>query len=747
MTEGNPPLGAGEFLSPRAFLESELSPTRTETDADALQLARLRYRELGDAASALEIIGPMVTRDASRDDVRQLYIEIAEAAGTAMAAAETLERALKDATMGVDARERIGFDLATLYLQEGELKQAREAFLQVVLFGGGGPPALAAARRLLDLESDPGDPEIAGAALKLIAGAAPDATDRKEAATQLLILRARTGDRQAAEELVELHARSSDWTKLPGALRLVFRTDGDFSRNVWLLLRLEDSAIQEAALNEFVSLLDELAVWAERESPEQTHALVRAKARALSTDPSRHAETSRTYRSLVETFGRAEDVLDFEAFADSTADPAARHQDRRWLYRWRAAQDPRSAEVLSEWAEAEEEYGDRQAAIALYERLAKMESGPKAAFEGLRRLISPATDDRLAGLVRAAIPAVKPDERAALRSILAGLLLEQASRLDEAILVLSSAEDGEPHAAAETSEAFEAAARAYRRLLLVAERNSSREDLVRIAVAAADASARGGGLAEVRHALVRVADVVSESPALAPDLERLCRAIGDWTRLAGSLASRAAKEVRPKEKTDLLLQAARLLLEESADAASALRVIELARATTPESVDAQLLWARAKLALGHAKEALDVLYEAAGRIGATPSPELAAVQLEIGRAHLAVDEVVEAFTALEFGFDVDPHAGDIAILLGLVAHDLDDHSTAERAFTAVTTMPPRERDSGPSSDGTSRAIAFYHLASLAFSDGEIAKAREFASSALKADPGHLGARSLIEAIA
>ncbi|MGA7120251.1 MAG: hypothetical protein WBY94_09150 [Polyangiaceae bacterium] len=747
MTEGNPPLLGGDFLAPRAFLESELSPTQTETDADAVQLARLRYRELGDATSALEIIGPIVAKDASRDDIRHLFIEITEAAGVSMAAAETLERALREPTMAVDARERVGFDLATIYLQEGELKQAREAFLRVVLIGAGGPPALAAARRLLDLDGDPSDPEAAGAALKLIAKAAPDATDRKEAATQLLSLRARAGDRQAAEELVELHARSNDWTKLPEALWTVFRTSGDFGRNVWILLRLEESAVQEGALSEFVSLLDELAMRAERESPEQTHALVRAKARALSTDPSRHAEASRAYRGLVETFGRAEDVLDFEAFADSTADPADRHQDRRWLYRWRAAQDPRSGKVLSEWATVEEEYGDRQAAIALYERLAKMESGPKVAFEGLRRLISPATDDRLAGLVRAAIPTVKPDERAALRTILAGLLLEQASRLDEAIDVLSSAVDGEPQAAGDASETLDAAAKAYCSLLLVAERNSSREDLVRIAVAAADACARCGGLAKAHHALVRVADVVSESPALAPDLERLCHAIGDFTRLAGSLATRAAKETRPKEKTDLLLQAGRLLLEESADAASALRVIELARATSPESVDARLLWARAKGAVGQAKEALDVLYDTAGRIVGTPSSELAAVYLEIGRSHLAEDEIVEAFAALELGFGVDPNAGDIAILLGLVARDLDEHSIAERAFTAVTTRPPPERGSRPSSDGASRAVAFFHLASLAFGDGEIAKAREFASNALKADPGHRAARALMEAIA
>jgi hypothetical protein len=748
VTEGNSPVGGNGFHAAEAFGEVRSARPRSEGEADALRLARLRYRELGDAASALEIIEPLIAKDAGDDGLRQLYIEIAEATGAPFAAAETLERALRDPSIPGDARERIGFDAATIYLQEGELKQARAAFLEVVLVGAGGPRGVAAARRLIDLESEPGDPRVVGAALELIARAAPDVIDRREAATQLLWMRARgAGDRRAAEQLAELYADADDWSRLPEALRILLGGSGDdVARGISLVLRLEESALRARAVADFVGLVDEVVDRLGPDSSEQMRALARARARALSVDPAQHGEASTTYRSLIEAFENEEDAADFESFLDSREDVAGKNDDRRWLYRWRASRASPSAEVLIELAKAEEECGDRQAAIAVYERLVEMDSGRQIAFEALGRLGSPAAVDRLAPLLRAAIPQAKAGgERATLKAILGGILLEQAKRLDEAIAVLSGA--GEEPAGVEkmAGDAFDAAARAYRKLLLVAERECSRDDLVRIAVATADACARAGGLAEAREALVRVADVLSQSPELAPDLERLCRAIGDWKRLASSLASQAAHDTTARGRTDLLLRAGRLLLEKSGDPESALRVIELAREASPEDVDAQVLWARAQLALGRSKLALDVLCEAARRRGGAQPQALASVHFEIAKAHLSLDEIVEAFEALKVGFDLDPRAVDGATLLGLVALDLDDEWTAERAFTAVTMQPPRE-GSGPGDESGTRSNALCRLAAIALDRGDIARARRLATSARDADPGDLAARTLLETL-
>src|ERR1700690_1602391 len=180
----------GRADSEAAVLAVEMNVARPpRSDRVRRRLAELRYRELGAPPSPHEILEPLGAKDAGDDDLRQLYIEIAGALGTQMAAAETLERALND-TMANDVRERIAFDVATLYLQEGELKQARSAFLEVVLVGAGGPRALAAARRLLDLEGEPGDPHVMGTALEMVANAAPDAADRHDAASRLLSLHA-----------------------------------------------------------------------------------------------------------------------------------------------------------------------------------------------------------------------------------------------------------------------------------------------------------------------------------------------------------------------------------------------------------------------------------------------------------------------------------------------------------------------------------------------------------------------------
>ena len=291
---------------------------------------------------------------------------------------------------------------------------------------------------------------------------------------------------------------------------------------------------------------------------------------------------------------------------------------------------------------------------------------------------------------------------------------------------------------------WEAASEAYRRLLPTVQRGSSREELARIAVATAEACAKGGGLEQAREGLERAVDTLSSAPELTGDLERVCRAMQDWARLGDLLLYRAGREDDPEKKRELLLRAGQFLLEDPAGLTKALSVIEQCRADNPDSVDVLLLWSRAQSASGLAHKALAVLYDAADRNRGKRSPALANIYLEIAKAHLSVDEVVEAYEALEFGFGVDWRVGDIAMLLGLVALDLDEHKTADRAFSAVTTLPPRKDAAGPGADAATKAVAFYHLASLAFAKGDVAKARRLVGKAVGGDPAHQGARSLLE---
>jgi tetratricopeptide (TPR) repeat protein len=294
---------------------------------------------------------------------------------------------------------------------------------------------------------------------------------------------------------------------------------------------------------------------------------------------------------------------------------------------------------------------------------------------------------------------------------------------------------------------WKSAAESNRKLLALIEDSSSPEELARVAVATADACQRAGVLEEAREALARALAAVERSPELLPDLEQLCQAMKDWRRLASVLMARAESEPSEDAKADLLLRAGRLLLDEASEPASALPVLDQFRSAKPESVDGRLLWARAQVALGNVQEALKLLYDTIERSPDKRSPGIAIIYLEIGKAHLAVDELPEALFALESGFSVDWRTGDIAMQLGLVALDLGEDKTAERAFSAVTTLPSRKGLAAARADAAAKATAYYHLATAAVRKGDLAKARRLAGKALGGEPHNIAAaRALIESL-
>jgi lipopolysaccharide biosynthesis regulator YciM len=122
---------------------------------------------------------------------------------------------------------------------------------------------------------------------------------------------------------------------------------------------------------------------------------------------------------------------------------------------------------------------------------------------------------------------------------------------------------------------------------------------------------------------------------------------------------------------------------------------------------------------------------------------LAFVNLEIGKAHLSQDELLEAFDALKAGFSLNGRVCAMAMMLGLVAIDLGEMQVAERALSAVTTMPSRSDAAPEGADPASRVIAYFHLASIAYEKGDIGRARRLATKAVTGDPDHVAARALL----
>jgi hypothetical protein len=122
---------------------------------------------------------------------------------------------------------------------------------------------------------------------------------------------------------------------------------------------------------------------------------------------------------------------------------------------------------------------------------------------------------------------------------------------------------------------------------------------------------------------------------------------------------------------------------------------------------------------------------------------VASLQLEIAHAHLAGDELFEAFDALKAGFNLDRKNVELALLLGLVALDLDDDKTAERGLLAVISLPATD----PGVSAETRATAFYHLGALAHLKGDVARARRMLGKATGENPNHEAARALLDALA
>jgi tetratricopeptide (TPR) repeat protein len=623
------------------------------------------------------------------DDLRRRYVELAEAEGSQLRAAEVLSRALSEGVRP-DVRERVGFDVAMLYLGEGELPKARAAFLDVLGAGANGPAALAAARRLLRLQVDPSDPELYGPANETIAKADPDPAARQEAAENILRLHgvapqkdaliavayralvgtarsaealswlrrfyaksgnapgflewlehaehwgplakviegdidlapakekgrlfaqlgeirlvrlgdangavaafgralaldpigaadlalaaltrahaslrdrdrhdlvlkiaralsrkelgaralglcrelfaepslepaavqeiaeiahdeddnalyrhalehlsrvgdedsrkkalerlgdfqfAQLGDRRAAaaswrpaarmyesaapEErahaqslyervleavpddgeaagrLAEMYATSGDWSKLPEVLRVLIRSSKDVERSARILLTLEKSAVDAGEVGEYVQLLDDLVALSPASSgpSEALLGLKRVRARALGADASRHADAAAAYRDLIESSKKDEDVAAFEAFLEAWPNAEERLHDRRWLYERRVASGQRPAEVLLEWAKAEEELGETDAALALYVRLGELAPSQREGLEALCRL-KLHTGDFEGGLsaLRSLRELGTDEERRAVTLRMARVLLEDLGRPAEAALALA----------------------------------------------------------------------------------------------------------------------------------------------------------------------------------------------------------------------------------------------------------------------------------------------------------------------
>lgn len=108
---------------------------------------------------------------------------------------------------------------------------------------------------------------------------------------------------------------------------------------------------------------------------------------------------------------------------------------------------------------------------------------------------------------------------------------------------------------------------------------------------------------------------------------------------------------------------------------------------------------------------------------------------ELALIHLEQDELYEAFDALVQAQKLERSQPRIALLLGLVAADLDDVGTASSALrTAVAATKPN--DEKPALNATERANAYVELCRLQLIRGSQSTARQMLERATEENPNH-----------
>jgi tetratricopeptide (TPR) repeat protein len=282
--------------------------------------------------------------------------------------------------------------------------------------------------------------------------------------------------------------------------------------------------------------------------------------------------------------------------------------------------------------------------------------------------------------------------------------------------------------------AWDRAGAIYARMMRAWAPTQGTGSLVRAASRLLEACERAGRPGDAREPLEDALRRASGHAEIERALERVYKLTSDWTALAALLAARAERVSEVTEKAALLLRAATILVDHAGDPSAALPWIEQARKAHPESLEANLLWAKLLKASGRTREALGALEDAVSRARGKRSPALAGVYLEMGRAYLAGDDLVEAFDALKSGFAIDWHCGELALLLGLLALDMGDDKIAERALLAVAMAAPRKEGSSAGATDSEKLTAYHHLAALAQAQGDLVKARRWADRAANDEP-------------
>ncbi len=183
------------------------------------RLAQLRVELLDDPAGALDAVQPLLMRAPGRDDVRSLFIELSRRTDQLADASRLLERVART-IRDADVRAKVEWEVAQLALERRDAKAEREAYRRIVQSGSHAQQALMAAQALLGV-SENLDRKSLEAALAIVAERAESASQRMDAAEQLLELTPAAGKKSRRVAWLALMDSAREQEALPELLELL----------------------------------------------------------------------------------------------------------------------------------------------------------------------------------------------------------------------------------------------------------------------------------------------------------------------------------------------------------------------------------------------------------------------------------------------------------------------------------------------------------------------------------------------
>jgi tetratricopeptide (TPR) repeat protein len=317
----------------------------------------------------------------------------------------------------------------------------------------------------------------------------------------------------------------------------------------------------------------------------------------------------------------------------------------------------------------------------------------------------------------------------AARKQLRNLLLDSPDNLEALSRLATLAEKHD-----DTSDAIQA----YRGLMRLEEG----DNLVPVVFNLIDACEKLERLSEVLDDLERAREKLPDHERLRDRIRSVYEQSGESNRLAEVLIDDAARRDKPSAKAALLAQAARLLID--VDPTRAQVLLEQAE-QAHSSLESGVLLARLRAMRGQRGDAiLDLERLAAAQDQRKPHERVTACW-ELAQLYLREDDIREAYDVLLQAQKLERRNGEVALMLGMMALDLDDEKTAGRALRSVTAMKARTATS-QGARPEEKSKAYYLLSYLARQKGDTSAARRMAQRALGEDPDNTDAQWLLEVL-